>query len=79
MDFTQFFPLTIKVNRRNPATLVIVIGIYLAICAVVKVGDLLLGWIPLIGIILGLLFWLVGLYCAVGIIVAVLEYFRSES
>ena len=79
MNINLLFPLNTKVDQRDPRSLVVVVCIYLAVCAVVKIADLLLGWIPLIGGILWVLFWLIGLYCAVGIILALLEFFRGDS
>ena len=79
MDMESFFPLSGKVIPREPRSLAIVIAIYLVVCAVVKIADFLLGWVPLLGTILGVLFWLIGLYCAVGVIVAVLLYFRQDT
>lgn len=78
MNINQLFPLNRNIVRGNPKTLGIVICIYLAICAVVKIADLLLGWIPLLGVAFMAVFWLLGLYCAVGIILAVLTYFGNN-
>ena len=79
MDVEALFPLSGKVVSGEPRSLVIVIAIYLAVCAVVKVLDFLLGWVPLVGAVLGMLIWLIGLYCAVGIIFGVLLYFRRDA
>lgn len=79
MNVNHIFPLTAKIIRGEPRSLLIVVAIYLTVCALVKIADFLLGWVPLIGSILWVLFWLVGLYCAVGIIFAVLEFFRGDN
>ena len=78
MNINQLFPLNGRLVRGVPMTLAIVVCIYLAVCAVAKVADLLLGWIPLLGVVFTAAFWLLGLYCAVGIILAVLTYFSKS-
>ena len=78
MNGQQFFPLTSLLRRGQAKSLVLVVCIYLAISAVVKIVDWLVGWLPLVGAILWALLWLVGLYCAVGIIVAVIVYFSGR-
>ena len=77
MNFNYFFPMTSLVRPGQPRTLGVVICIYLVVSGVVRILDWLLGWLPLLGAILWALFWLVGLYCVIGIIVAVLEYVRK--
>lgn len=79
MNVNQIFPLTGKVVRNEPKSLAAVIIVYLVVCAVVKLADFLLGWVPLLGAVLSVLFWIIGLYCAVGVIVAVLEFFRDDN
>lgn len=78
MKLDTFFPLNMKVDQKNPNSMILVVLIYLAVCAVLKVVDILLGWVPLIGAIIGVLCWVIGLYCAVGIIVAVITYFKKD-
>ena len=78
MNILKVFPLTGKIVRQEPKSLVIIIVTYLIVCAVVKVADVLLGWVPIVGWILRILFWVVGVYCAVGIILAILEFFRGD-
>ena len=79
MHFRQFFPLTGLLRRGQVNSLVMVVCIYLAVCAVVKIVDWLVGWVPLVGAILWAALWLVGMYCCVGIIVAVIAYFSGET
>ena len=52
--------------------------IYLAACAALKIVEILLGWVPIIGIIIGALCWIVGFYCALGIITAVILYCKKD-
>lgn len=78
MNINQLFPLTGKIIRQEPKSLAIVIAMYLVVCAVVKIADFLLGWVPVVGAVLGVLFWIIGIYCAAGIILAVLEFFRGN-
>ena len=78
MNILKVFPLTGKIVRQEPKSLVIIIVTYLIVCAVVKVADFLLGWVPIVGWILRILFWVVGVYCAVGHPPAHLEFFRGD-
>lgn len=78
MNFNYFFPLTSLVRRGQPRTLVVVICIYLAVSGLVRILDWLVGWLPVLGAIFWALFWLVGLYCTVGIILAIWEYVRKS-
>ena len=66
----EFFPIGKQVRPRDGQSLLIAIVVYI----VVGLANAVLGRIPLIGWIIGVLSWLVGLYCLVGIILAVVEY-----
>ncbi len=70
----EFFPIGKQVRPRDGQSLLIAIVVYIVVAAVVGLANAVLGRIPLIGWIIGVLSWLVGLYCLVGIILAVVEY-----
>ena len=70
----KFWPHAFKAN--DVAGLVITIIIYLLI-------DIVLGWligifagIPIVGVIFTLIGSLLGLYCLVGIVLAILDFFK---
>jgi len=73
----SFFPLSSSVAVGDTKSLAISILIYLAACAVMRVLSAILGRSPLVGWLLGILFSLLGLYCVVGIILAVLKYVKK--
>lgn len=72
-----FFPVSAKVKKQDLASLIISIVIYIAVGLVVGVADKLLGWIPVLGFLLGLVFYVIGIYCTVGIIIAIIRFFRG--
>lgn len=73
----QYFPLNANVRPRELGTLLLCIVIYLVISGVVGLASGLLHWIPVLGWVIGILRWLVGVYCLAGIILAVLRYFKG--
>lgn len=79
MNVNQFFPLTRRVMRDDARSLLVVVIVYLIIGGALKIASWLLGWVPLLGVILRALFWVLGVYCTIGIVVAVLEYCRKEN
>lgn len=72
-----FFPLNSGVVPGEVKSLLIPGAIYVAACLVLRVLSWALGWVPLVGWLLGLVFSLAGLYCAVGLILALVRYFRA--
>lgn len=78
MDFNAIFPLSARVGRQDSNSLIWAIILYLAACAIVKVADILLGWVPIVGIVIGVLCWVLGLYCAIGIILAIVNYCKKD-
>lgn len=70
----KFFPQAMQAN--DVKGLLIAVLIY----AVVNfVGGLVLGLldaIPLVGFVFGIIGWLLSIYCAVGIVVAILVFFK---
>lgn len=71
-----FFPLNANVMPGNGKSLLTPVVIYIAACVVLRVLSWALGWVPLAGWLLELVFSLVGLYCVAGIIVAMIQYFK---
>lgn len=71
----QLFPLT-RSARKDVTSLVIAIAVYVVVSAAVSLVVGFLTWIPVVGLVLSLIRWLVGLYCAAGIVLAVLAYFK---
>ena len=70
----EFFPIGKQVRPRDGQSLLIAIVIYIVVASVVGLANAVLGRIPLLGWLIGVLSWLIGLYCLVGIILAVVEY-----
>lgn len=73
----RYFPLSSSVTPSDTKSLVISVLIYVAACAVLRVLGVVLGWIPLVGWLLGIVFSLIGLYCVAGIVLSVLQYFKK--
>ena len=70
------FPISYITKRENVGSLVIPIIIYLVIGSVFGFVNLLLGWIPLIGWLVGLITGLIGLYLLIGIIICIVRFFE---
>ena len=73
----RYFPLSDSVHPGDLKTAVISVLIYLAACAVMGVLQSILGWIPIVGGLIRLILSIAGLYCAAGIILSILKYFRT--
>jgi hypothetical protein len=65
-------------NTKDVASLVIKIVVYVVVSAVLGIVGAVLSWIPLIGWVFGMIFGLigglVGLYCLIGIVLAILDF-----
>ena len=70
----KIFPFSFGV--KDITALVVALIIYIVGGAVLGVVFGLLAKIPLIGILFGIVGWAVGVYCFVGIVLAVLDYFN---
>ena len=68
----QFFPISVK--GADVKSLVISISVYLVVGFVGGLVIGLLGVIPLIGWLFGIIGWLLDIYCLVGIVLAVLYF-----
>ena len=72
-----FFPLSAIVAPGNVKRLVLALLIYLAACGVMQVLCAVLGWIPLVGWLLELVFSLAGIYCVAGLVLAIVRFCRK--
>ena len=70
----KIFPFSFGV--KDITALVVSLVIYIVGGAVIGLVFGLLAKIPLVGILFSIIGWLVGVYCLIGIILAVLEYFN---
>ena len=71
----KYFPLSFT-EKNDVISLIISIAVYFVAGLIL---DLVLGFaasIPLIGIIFGIAAWLIGIYCFVGIVLCVLDFFK---
>ena len=74
MDLRKIFPHAM--GAKDVKSLVIAILIYAVISFVGGVIHGLVGGIPLVGMVVGIIGWLLGIYCTVGIIIAILAFFK---
>ncbi len=70
----KVFPYSLNVKEKDVASLVVSIIIYLVLALVVGIAIWIVGLIPIVNILGGILGTIVELYCLVGIILAVLKY-----
>ena len=70
----RYFPLSTAVEPGNVRQLIISLAIYLVASAVLGVLNAVLGWIPLVGWLLGLVFSLLGIYCVAGLVLAIMRF-----
>ncbi len=75
---SPYFPLSFNVLPGDVKSLILTLIIYLVACAIMGVLNAVLGWIPLVGWLLRLIFSLVGLYCVAGMVLAVMKFFKTE-
>lgn len=74
MNFRSYFPLNSRVRPGEGASLLIAIVIYLGISAVAGLVSALLGWFPILGWVLRIVCWLIGVYCLAGIILSIVDF-----
>lgn len=72
-----FFPLSKAVTPGNGKSLALALVIYLAACTVLRVLTAILGWIPLVGWLLELIFSLAALYCVAGLVLAIVRFCQA--
>lgn len=73
----QCFPLSASVRPGDVKSLIIALVIYLVACTVMGILQSVLGWIPLAGVLIRIVCWLLGIYCVAGMAVSVLQFLQS--
>jgi len=73
----RYFPLSAVVEPGNVRQFIISLAIYLVASAVLGVLNAVLGWIPLVGWLLELVFSLLGIYCVVGIVLVIYKFVQK--
>lgn len=71
-----YFPLSVSVRSGDVGSLILSMVIYVVACAVLGVLQMVLGWIPIVGVLLKMAFGLLGLYCVAGMVLSVLKFFQ---
>ena len=72
----EYFPLS-QAGQKSVMHLLVALGMYLLIGWLVgPIASAILGWLPLVGWLVRLLMWCVRIYCACGIAVAILLWFK---
>ena len=72
----KIFPFS-NVKEKDVKALVISIVIYIVASAVINFVLSLIGKLPLVGIVTDIVGWAVGVYCLVGIVLAVLNFLNA--
>lgn len=76
VDLYGYFPVSSNVCPGNIGSLVVSLAIYLVACAVLGLVQFILGWIPIVGVLIRIVFGAIGIYCTVGIVLSVLRFIR---
>lgn len=76
MNLRSYFPLNANVRRQELSSLILCVVVYLIISAVAGLAASLLGWLPIVGWVVDIVAWLIGVYCLVGMILAIVDYFK---
>lgn len=71
-----YFPLSASVRPGDVGSLILSMVIYVVACAVLGILQAVLGWIPIVGVLLDIVCSLLGLYCVGGMILSVLKFFQ---
>ena len=69
-----YFPLSNSVEPGNARQFVLALAIYLVACGVLGILNAILGWIPLVGWLLDVIFSLAGIYCVVGLALSIFKF-----
>lgn len=69
-----YFPLSNSVEPGNARQFVLALAIYLVACGVLGILNAILGWIPLVGWLLDVIFSLAGIYCVVGLVLSIVRF-----
>ena len=76
MQFQSFFPRNQRVIPGNLASLILTVVLYLLICSAFGLVIFLVGWLPIVGWLLRVVSAVLELYCLVGMILAIMRYFK---
>ena len=76
MNLRSYFPLNANVRRQELSSLILCVVVYLIISAVAGLAASLLGWLPIVGWVVDIVAWLIGVYCLVGIVLAILDFVK---
>ena len=69
-----FFPFSFNVKAKDVTSLVVSVIVYIVAMLASGLVNLLLGWIPVLGFLLGVIGWVLGIYCVIGLVLAVLIF-----
>ena len=72
-----FFPLSKGVHRSNVAGFVIALVIYCVVSFVFGLAASLVSFLPIISLLASLVSYLVELYCAAGVVLAIVKFVRN--
>jgi len=72
----RYFPLSASVQAGDVKSLILSLVLYLVACAVLGVLQTILGWIPLVGILVRIVCYVLGLYGVAGMVLSVLKFLQ---
>ncbi len=75
MNLTKYFPGSAEA-KKSFTHLAVLIGFYALIGWAAQFLADILSWIPLLGMVAGLIIWLIRIYIGLGAIVAILAFFK---
>ena len=75
-EMYRLFPLSGCVRPGNVGNLVLSLVIHLAVCAVLGLLQMILGWIPIVGWMVCVVCSALGLYCVVGMGLSVVRFLQ---
>lgn len=76
MDMVKkFFPFSFNFKTKDTNGLVVSIIIYVVAMLLSGVAMWLLGFIPVVNILTGIVGWIIEVYCVAGIVLSVLKFF----
>ena len=76
VQLLSFFPLSAMVRSGDVKAVVISVAIYLLVSGGMHLLDKFLHWVPLAGKLLHVAFSLVGIYCVVGVVLAIWQFVK---
>ena len=73
----EYFPLSKTVQHPNVAGFVIALVIYCVVSFVFGFAASLVSFLPIINWLASIISWLVGVYCTIGVVLAIVKYVRK--